>query len=87
MRDALFYYLASKHAWHQWRALGDGFHVTKDNLKNITVPIEVTEKIKEYATMGRNLWSERVNYEGKKLNSGKINFYFKFIGSTEFYNY
>lgn len=66
------------------KALGDGFHVTKDNLKSITIPTQITKEREHFASKGQILWDDRSKYEGRKLNSGKINRYYNFVGATEF---
>lgn len=84
LRGAIFYYLCSESAWLQWRAIGDGFHVTKENLYNFRIPRLVIENIGYYAIKGEKLWQNRNNFKGSKLNSGKRNDFFNFIGSTDF---
>lgn len=83
-RDAIFYYLASRKAWQCWQALGDGFHVTKTTLYLLPVPKTLSDNLAGYAEKGKHLWSERQKFEGKKVNQGRTNSFFNFVGATDF---
>ena len=62
----------------------ESVNITKDNLKSITIPTQIIKEREHFASKGRILWDDRNKYEGRKLNSGKINRYYNFVGATEF---
>jgi hypothetical protein len=80
----VFYYLASKTALLHWRAIGDGFHVTKDNLLLMPLPNQLLRNVDYFASLGNNLWKNRKFYKGNKISLGRKNSYFNFTGATDF---
>jgi hypothetical protein len=84
LRNAVFYYLASKTALLHWRAIGDGFHVTKDNLLLMPLPNQLLRNVDYFASLGNNLWKNRKFYKGNKISLGRKNSYFNFTGATDF---
>ena len=84
LKKALFYFLASRQALVHWKAIGDGFHVTKENLLLMPIPKKLLNEVDYFADLGDKLWRQRRKFMGRKINFGKENLYFNFVGATEF---
>jgi len=83
-KNALFYFLASRQALIHWKAIGDGFHVTKENLLLMPIPKKLLLEVNYFADLGNRLWHQRNKFMGRKTNRGKENLHFNFVGATEF---
>ena len=54
-----------------WRTIGDGFHVTKENICGFPLPQEMPEILYADLPAIRKLWVNREQYRKTKLNSGR----------------
>ena len=82
IRNAIFYYLCSKQALLLWKAIGDGFHVTKSNLYNMPLPITFLDNFLDFNEKGLILWKAKTSFEKIKNNAGIKNLTYDFTGQT-----
>jgi hypothetical protein len=55
-----------------WLMLGDGFHVTRDNVLSFPMAPALAEIVERKLEYIAKAWANRASYRSEKLNSGKI---------------
>ncbi len=61
--------LASDLYFEYWRTIGDGFHVTKQNIHGFPIHRDLWRQLESRVEYGRDLWANRRRYLKSKLNS------------------
>ena len=82
-RDCVFALLGSEVGLRIWKTLGDGFHVTQDNLMQTPLPKELLRRGKETSKLVESLWRRRRRYQKSKTNASIPNISYDFTGSRE----
>ena len=55
-----------------WRSVGDGFHVTRTNVRSFPISAELDSAVSASIPMLRALWRNRSKYRRTKMNSGSL---------------
>ena len=55
-----------------WRTVGDGFHLTRNNLENFPLHPLLMEEVEESISKGRSIWEERKKYAKSKRHPAGI---------------
>ncbi len=54
-----------------WRAVGDGFHVTKSNIHDFPISEKLDEEAEKLVPIVKRIWKDRERFKKVKRNSGK----------------
>lgn len=54
-----------------WLSVGDGFHLTRSNIRNFPLHDALSKSLESRLTEARKIWAQRETYKKSKLNSGR----------------
>jgi hypothetical protein len=64
-----------------WLSVGDGFHLTRSNIRNFPLHGALAKGLESRLTEERKIWTQRENYKKSKLNSGRELYSYDFSGA------
>ena len=70
--------MASDLFFAYWKSVGDGFHLTKSNIRGFPVSAEIDAAIGEMLPKVQRVWSQRNDFQKSKRNSGQTHKSFDF---------